>query len=454
MKKNKFLIILTLIITLFSFSSEVNAEEDTGSSGGGKGQEQELTCLYKKGKKKQILLIQYATGTKKVYTNDDGADIEAKDGKSWTEFEYDYLQFMFNVDENGIKDADFLSSDVFNNTNKDIKDKIKNYEVDSIKNFLNEEDAELDSCPKSATFSGDVATFYGEKKDDPLYQYSKTFNKVIEPSQFKSETIEGETKGKTCSQIGIENLWEKWDKKTYVASCLYYKDLDAGCHSIQVSVGQNGSVEVTLKDPTDGAKIGRKPTALNYDVISLDFDGWCPIGIYVLRAPINTPVYDGMGGIVEIFDHYETNVGFTNYEENANYSLYTDYEVDGKKLNDPTKDQSKDIELDIQFTDLSKTIVDCETLLGNSEELIEMLHTVIVIVKIASPIMLIALGIVDFAQAVFAGNEDKMKKAQQRFIKRLIISVVIFLIPSILKLLLTVANSIWPYIDKDLCGIL
>ena len=34
----------------------------------------------------------------------------------------------------------------------------------------------------------------------------------------------------------------------------------------------------------------------------------------------------------------------------------------------------------------------------------------------------------DFAKAIFSGNEDGMKKAQAKFIKRVIIAVVIFLI--------------------------
>ena len=75
-------------------------------------------------------------------------------------------------------------------------------------------------------------------------------------------------------------------------------------------------------------------------------------------------------------------------------------------------------------------------------------------VKIGIPIILLVLGSLDFAQAVFASNEDGIKKAQGKFIKRLIIAVVIFLIPSVLQLLLGIANTVWPEIDKTLCGIL
>ena len=41
-----------------------------------------------------------------------------------------------------------------------------------------------------------------------------------------------------------------------------------------------------------------------------------------------------------------------------------------------------------------------------------------------------------------------------KFIKRLVIGVAIFLVPSMLKLLLSIGQSVWPVIDADLCGIL
>ena len=70
------------------------------------------------------------------------------------------------------------------------------------------------------------------------------------------------------------------------------------------------------------------------------------------------------------------------------------------------------------------------------------------------PLLLIALGIVDFAKAVFGGNEDNMKKSAVKFGKRVLIGIVIFFIPSILNIILDIANKIWGNIDPSLCGIL
>ena len=103
------------------------------------------------------------------------------------------------------------------------------------------------------------------------------------------------------------------------------------------------------------------------------------------------------------------------------------------------------------------SILDCKALLGGdgtNTSLVDLLKTGLNVIKIIVPIILIVLGSLDFAQAVFASNEDAIKKAQSKFVKRLIIAAVIFLIPSVLKVILQLANSIWGNIDPDFCGIL
>ena len=101
------------------------------------------------------------------------------------------------------------------------------------------------------------------------------------------------------------------------------------------------------------------------------------------------------------------------------------------------------------------TISGCKELLGgeDSTELVDLLKNIVTVVKVLIPLILISLGTLDFAKAVFS-NEDTMKKCQKKFIQRIIIAIVIFLIPSLLKVLLTLANSAWGNISSDLCGIL
>jgi hypothetical protein len=83
-----------------------------------------------------------------------------------------------------------------------------------------------------------------------------------------------------------------------------------------------------------------------------------------------------------------------------------------------------------------------------------MVRSIITITKIAIPILLIGLGVADFTKAVFSNSEDNMKKTQEKFIKRVLIGICIFLIPTLLQFVLTIANSVWGNISVDLCGIL
>lgn len=96
-------------------------------------------------------------------------------------------------------------------------------------------------------------------------------------------------------------------------------------------------------------------------------------------------------------------------------------------------------------------VIDCESLLG--AELIEKINSYLNIIKIVIPILLIGLGIIDFTKAIFAGEDETMKKSQKSFIKRLGISILIFFVPTIVNLLLQLANKVWPIISPNSCGL-
>lgn len=95
-------------------------------------------------------------------------------------------------------------------------------------------------------------------------------------------------------------------------------------------------------------------------------------------------------------------------------------------------------------------VVDCKGLLGQG--LIDKINSYLDVIKIAIPIILIGFGVFDFTKAIFAG-EDDMKKAQKSFFKRIFISLLIFLTPTVVNLILTLANKVWPIIVPDSCGI-
>ena len=57
------------------------------------------------------------------------------------------------------------------------------------------------------------------------------------------------------------------------------------------------------------------------------------------------------------------------------------------------------------------------------------------LIRIATPIMLLVLGALDFAKATAASDEKMMKKSVQTFFKRTLIAVAIFLLPTIVNLI-------------------
>lgn len=92
--------------------------------------------------------------------------------------------------------------------------------------------------------------------------------------------------------------------------------------------------------------------------------------------------------------------------------------------------------------------LDCEGLLG--DKLLSTIDKIFGYVKIAAPIILIVLGSVDFGQAVLLDDKDALKKAGSKFIKRAIVCIAIFFVPTILSYILH-------YVDgtgvDPMCGI-
>ena len=84
---------------------------------------------------------------------------------------------------------------------------------------------------------------------------------------------------------------------------------------------------------------------------------------------------------------------------------------------------------------------------------------VVNLIKIAVPIILIIMGMMDLGKAVMAQKEDEIKKGQQTFIKRLIAAAVVFFIVAIVQLLFSVLSAadvsndnIWNCVDTFLNG--
>lgn len=122
---------------------------------------------------------------------------------------------------------------------------------------------------------------------------------------------------------------------------------------------------------------------------------------------------------------------------------FTDVQVNGD--NDKDKDNNKD---KIDWGD--EVNKNCEGILG--DELLEFINKIFGWIQIAAPIIVIVLGGVEFAGAILQDDKDALKKALNKFIKRLIIAVALFFIPMILELLLKVFNEVSGSFSST-CGI-
>lgn len=64
-------------------------------------------------------------------------------------------------------------------------------------------------------------------------------------------------------------------------------------------------------------------------------------------------------------------------------------------------------------------------------------HTMIVVIKVAVPVLLVIFGMLDLFKGLTAQKEEEIKKGQQVFIKRLISAAIIFFVISIVQLLVS-----------------
>ena len=71
------------------------------------------------------------------------------------------------------------------------------------------------------------------------------------------------------------------------------------------------------------------------------------------------------------------------------------------------------------------------------------------LIKVITPIIVIALSTMDYIKAIASSNADDMKKANQRTIKRLIVGLIVFFLPFLLEILF----ELFGLYDLSTCGV-
>lgn len=146
-----------------------------------------------------------------------------------------------------------------------------------------------------------------------------------------------------------------------------------------------------------------------------------------------------------IADYSKLLFKFAFYIQKENKDLLSDSQL--KRLNTIIDNYSNILSDEFHM----EVPLDCNSLLGSN--FINKISKYVNIIRIAVPIILIVFGILDFVKAFFADNQDKMKEAQKKFLLRIVIAILFFLLPLFIKLILTIANKAWNFISPNSCDI-
>lgn len=318
----------------------------------------------------------------------------------------------------------------------------------------------LKSCPKylitsdSSTgfyFISDINKYNEFKKNTCVvssnysgtYVLKKSANKAYSNNTKVGENESTKDNNKPCSEISKDDMWINKDSGAY-ASCLYSVDLDKnkGCVVVQLDFSKDGAITYDTAFPTSAMNV--------YNKTGSDFNSYYMEQNTECSCPANRLQFSG--DIVKGDLTYELNFGKIDADKKWKTMNFVD--SSGKNLCDPTKDMTGYTYDGYNLKFIFDEDITCADIIGEDGDLVDLLNTLVKLTKILVPVLLIVFGSLDFAKAIFSGDESGMKKAQSKFVKRLIISIAFFIAPTILKFILEIGHSIWDVVDADLCGIL
>lgn len=113
------------------------------------------------------------------------------------------------------------------------------------------------------------------------------------------------------------------------------------------------------------------------------------------------------------------------------FSTFT-YRVEAYEFN---IDHTLGAEKRLEASDVST----CKSILGdvnNEKSVAWLVQRLLNYVKVLGPTIAIILGSIDFGKAIVLSDEENMKKAQNKFIKRMIAAIALFFVPLLTQVLL------------------
>ncbi|MBR3161967.1 MAG: hypothetical protein IKF19_04480 [Bacilli bacterium] len=218
------------------------------------------------------------------------------------------------------------------------------------------------------------------------------------------------------------------------------KTIDVNCPSCSSADGKS-----TVKKVPGKFRLVFANTANIGSVVQLDEN----VSKYCKNTKLSKPMDEmcKLGSTVPREEMAENHAkkSYEHVEEVTGSNRYSLKDVDGEDLNSiNSKLKGKEVEKK-----------NCKELLG--KKLINKIKEIVNIIRISVPILLIVFGVIDFGKAIFVSDENEMKKSQSRFIRRLIVAVAFFLIPTLLAIVLNIGHRVWdviPSSDDAFCGII
>ena len=102
---------------------------------------------------------------------------------------------------------------------------------------------------------------------------------------------------------------------------------------------------------------------------------------------------------------------------------------------------------EIELPDINLEPLTCDDFF--SEDLRDLTKTAYDVIKFLALFLTVILGMLDFGKGITEDNQDLIKKASKKFIKRLIALVVIFILPFIVNPIVEIAIGV----ESGTCGI-
>lgn len=264
--------------------------------------------------------------------------------------------------------------------------------------------------------------------------------------------------------IGIDNVFAK--------TCYYMTDNNQVKMALEITPKKNGKYEQNVTVNKLGQKLDdNNESVLNWkkdkkdgttDIkvpsVNIRTTGNCPAYL-ILKTKKNGQNYEVYGfndltkaenfsrALNQTDSHKSW--GITKYKNEATGKEYTSEDYFGSFINmniikecDPTRNPDCEIV--------------CSDLFGKSSDKTSIAYIIDMIlsyVRIIVPILIILLGSLDLGKAVIAGRADEMKKAQNTFIKRIIMGVIIFFVPVIVDIVMWLADIVWDGMGYSTCGL-